>query len=132
MNPLGTTVAALRAENGWTQQELARRITRAGTTVVRYQSVQQLENTPHMRPRYLIQLATAFGKTVEELQNWAPGMPKYGPNVRAHGVREPKPDEYSGVSLTEDEIALLDDYRACNKRARDALRVLASCSRTRA
>src|SRR5690242_1623650 len=67
MNMLGQTVAQLRTANGWSMQELAARVRQAGARNVQYQHIQQLESKPAMSPRYVVELAAAFGKTVEEL-----------------------------------------------------------------
>lgn len=77
---LGNIVAALREATGWGTPEVARRATACGHKRVSYQQIQQLEEKPDRSPSYLPQLAAAFGKTVEELLAWRPGMPAEGPN----------------------------------------------------
>lgn len=132
MNPLGENIAALRAANGWTLQELAANVRRCGAPKVQHQHLQQLEAKPNTRPRYLIELACAFGKTVEELRAWQSGMPHYGPNNSARSV--PRVEE-GGVHaylplLTPDEQSLIDAYRQCNDDVQKAALTLIHAART--
>lgn len=59
---IGKICRALREDRGWTQGELARRI--GG---IKQQSIQQLEDGTVKQPRYLNELASAFGITLYEL-----------------------------------------------------------------
>jgi len=126
MKPLGENIAALRAANGWTLQELAANVRRCGAPKVQHQHLQQLEAKPNTRPRYLIELACAFGKTVEELRAWVPGMPVYGPHATdsrpAFAVRDPA-GEY-GFPMAADERRLIDLYRDCGNEVRKAVLVM--------
>lgn len=107
---LGEIVAKLRTANNWGTPELARRATACGDKKVSYQTIQQLEEKPDTSPRSLPQLAGAFGKTVEELLAWRPGMPPFGPNtgkpapIAAYEVREVD----DGVAETDDDV-LIDE-----------------------
>lgn len=126
MKPLGENIAALRAANGWTLQELAANVRRCGAAKVQHQHLQQLEAKPNTRPRYLIELACAFGKTVEELRVWQPGMPHYGPNGAPRSVshvRELASPPYM-PQISADEQRLLDVYRQCNGEVQQAVLTL--------
>lgn len=98
---LGEIVKSLREAEGWGTPELAKRVVRAGGAKVSYQNIQQLENKPDTKPGYLIPLAKAFGKTVEELYLWRPGMRTIGPNVSPKAVREPATVYGSETSQTD-------------------------------
>lgn len=90
---LGHIVKALREGNGWSLEQLAAYARKNGASAkLKHQSIQQLEKNPLTKPRFERPMAAAFGKTVEELNDWRPGMPFYGPNS---GKAAP-------VSLTEE------------------------------
>lgn len=78
MMQLGEIVLALREANGWSQSDLADRVRACGAQNVQYQHIQNLERAPAMSPRYIVELARAFGKTVEELRNWRHGQAIFG------------------------------------------------------
>lgn len=80
---LGEIVKALRDAHGWGTPQLAARVSKHHDSKVSYQNIQQLEDTPGRRPRYVRALAAAFEKTVEDLYAWRPGMPIKGPNKPA-------------------------------------------------
>lgn len=129
MMQLGEIVLALRTANGWSQQQLAANITRVLGKKVNWQSIQQLEAKPNTRPRYIIELAGAFGKTVEELRAWRPGMPNYGGNRASAGRISDVPAATYAATQPPDEAALLDDYRQCSESTQKALRVMAANGR---
>lgn len=89
---LGEIVKELRTRNSLTLKALAERVKKAGGKTVPWQSLQQLELKPDTSPRFLPALAAAFGKTVEELLAWRPGMPELGSNS---GQRIADPEELS-------------------------------------
>lgn len=130
MRTLGENVSALRAGNRWTLSELANRVRRAGAPKVQHQHLQQLESKPHTHPRYIVELAAAFGKTVEDLHDWEPGMPMYGPNS-AHSHQPRVADTREGYVVAQsgspsaDESELLSAYRSCPPSVREALHTLA-------
>jgi len=66
MQTLGEAVKELREQHGWNQSELARRSSRPGHKV-HPQNIQQLEAGDVQHPRYLGNLAEAFGMTIDEL-----------------------------------------------------------------
>jgi transcriptional regulator with XRE-family HTH domain len=63
MGNIGDTVKRLREERGWSQSELARRVGQR----VKPQNIQQLEDGTVKQPRYLADLARAFGINIEQL-----------------------------------------------------------------
>lgn len=83
--PLGEVVKALRDSRGWGTARLAKAVRAQGGLAKRVASahIQNVESKG-TRPRYIAELAATFGKTVDELLSWRPGMPTEGPN-------EPKP-----------------------------------------
>lgn len=70
---IGEVVAELMTQEGLSQQALAQRVREAGAKQVRYQHIQQLLASPDRKPRYMLELARAFGMSVEELVTWKPG-----------------------------------------------------------
>lgn len=126
MKPLGDIVSALRTENGWTLQELAANIRRQGATNVKHQHLQQLESKPYTSPRYIVELAGAFGKSVEELRTWERGLPYYGPHdLQSAHVRDAAVGNYVvAAQLTDIEKRLLADYRACPPNVQNGVRAL--------
>jgi hypothetical protein len=81
---LAENVRALREANGWGTPALAKAVNAAGAKSVRAAHIQQLERGT--KPSYIRELAAAFGKTVDDLYNWRPGMPPMGPNDPASGA----------------------------------------------
>lgn len=69
---IGEKVKALRGLRGWTFEETAAAVRAQGAKKVRYQHIQQLEHIPTRVPRYLLELAAAFGMSAEEFQSWRP------------------------------------------------------------
>lgn len=72
---LGAIVAGLMKQEGLSLSALAERVRAQGATNVQHQHIQQLLEFPNRRPRYLPELARAFGYTVEQLLAWKPGAP---------------------------------------------------------
>lgn len=71
---LGQIVAGLMKQEGLSLAGLAERVRAQGATNVKHQHIQQLIEFPNRRPRYLPELAKAFGFTVEQLMSWQPGQ----------------------------------------------------------
>lgn len=71
---LGEIVAGLMKQEGLSMAGLAERVRAQGATNVKHQHIQQLIESPNRRPRYLPELAKAFGFTVEQLMSWQPGQ----------------------------------------------------------
>ena len=69
---IGEKVQALITSKGWSLEEVAARVRAAGATNVKYQHIQQLLEFPNRKPRYLLELAAAFGMTGEEVMAWTP------------------------------------------------------------
>jgi hypothetical protein len=69
---LGEIVQDLMRREGLTFEGVAERVRGQGATNVRYQHIQQLLEFPNRRPRYLPELARAFGMTVEEFLAYKP------------------------------------------------------------
>lgn len=78
---LGQIVAGLMKQEGLSLAGLAERVRAQGATNVKHQHIQQLIEFPNRRPRYLPELAKAFGFTVEQLMSWQPGQT---PNPDVH------------------------------------------------
>lgn len=72
---LGQIVAGIMKQEGLSLASVAERVRAQGASNVRHQHIQQLIEFPNRRPRYLPELARAFGFTVEELLAWEVGMP---------------------------------------------------------
>lgn len=134
MRLLGETVAQLRAANRWSLQDLAARVRQQGARSVKYQHIQNLENKPDLSPRYLPELAAAFGKTVEELRTWEDGDPALGHHPgpgagnavgrlldRAYRIAD---EPYVSPEYSDDEKSLIADFRACPAEAQQAIRTL--------
>lgn len=95
----GQKVYALRTARGWNYEETAAQVRAQGAKSVKYQHIQQLEQHPNRVPRYLLELAAAFGMTAEQFATWrGPESPSV-----AEGVREPA-ERYSsaGVDFSAD------------------------------
>lgn len=130
MMQLGEIAAALRAANGWTLKDLAVQIRRAGASNVKHQHLQQLESKPQMRPRYVIELASAFGKSVEDFLSWEPGQPIYGPNrstPQFDGIADSPSTTYPAQQprLSASEQDILEAFRACSAATQKALLTIA-------
>lgn len=63
---IGEITRALMDAQGLNQEALAARVRAHGAPNVKYQHIQQLLDIPTRRPRYLPELARAFGLTVEQ------------------------------------------------------------------
>ena len=119
----------LRQRNGWTLEELAAKVRRAGAKNVRHQHLQQLEARPNTSPRYIIELAMAFEKSVEELRAWEPGQPELGPKSAFAGIRdEPTPYKPS-MELSEEERRMVLDHRECTRDVQAAILVILKAAR---
>lgn len=94
---LGDIVAALMDANGWNAPELARQVTVIRKKKTSRQNIEDVVFKRALRPRYLMELAKAFGKSAEDLVAWRPGMPTFGPNV-------PKPKQLT-VEGSDDEAS---------------------------
>lgn len=129
MRPLGEIVRLLRQRNGWTLEELAGKVRRAGAKNVRHQHLQQLEARPNTSPRYIVELAMAFEKSVEELRSWEPGQPELGPSADFVGVRDEPTPYRPAMDLSEQERRLVLDHRQCSKDVQDAVLVILSAAK---
>lgn len=78
---IGQIVESLMGRDGLTLEAIAERVRAQGAKNVRYQHIQQLIQFPNRQPRYLPELAKAFGMTVEEFL-------AYGSRAR-YSVAEP-------------------------------------------
>jgi hypothetical protein len=68
---VGEIVRALMAHHGLNFEGVAERVRAQGAKNVRYQHIQQLLEHPNRRPRYLPELARAFGLTVEDFLSYS-------------------------------------------------------------
>lgn len=93
---------------------------------MQFQHIQNLEKKPNLSPRYLPELAAAFGKTVEELREWKDGDPVFGhhKNVRLLHLAEERGRYGDTPSYTAEEITLITHYRACAPETQKAIRTL--------
>lgn len=130
MEMLGKIVTRLRVGNGWSMQDLAARVRHVGAKNVRYQHIQNLENKPNTSPRYLFELAAAFGKTVEELRSWHDGLPVFGPH--APGTVAEAAPTYPRSIVSADELDLLEHYRSCRDEMKRAIRNVAAAGAIKA
>ncbi|MBA0362752.1 hypothetical protein [Stenotrophomonas maltophilia] len=67
---IGDITKGLMDAHGLGVEALAARVRAAGAPNVKYQHLQQLLEIPTRRPRYLPELAKAFGLTVEQFLQW--------------------------------------------------------------
>lgn len=72
---IGLILSELMRSADLTMEAVAERVRAQGATNVRYQHIQQLLEFPNRRPRYLPELARAFGMSVEEFLAYSPGKP---------------------------------------------------------
>jgi phage repressor protein C with HTH and peptisase S24 domain len=68
MSTLGERVKAEREARGWSQAELARRVTRAGYSITQG-GIAQIERRGDTEPKSIVQLAQALGLSVHWLQS---------------------------------------------------------------
>lgn len=80
---IGKILEALMRETGLNLTQVAERVRAQGAENVRYQHIQGLVDFPNRVPRYLPQLARAFGMTVEQLLMYQPGTPVEVNELRA-------------------------------------------------
>jgi len=128
MMQLGEIVLALREANGWTQGDLADRVRACGAQKVQYQHIQNLERSPAMSPRYIVELARAFGKTVEELRNWRQGQPIFGSGDAKAVLREEGGRYHVSYEMSGRERLLVEAYRRCDEKTQLALLQLAKAA----
>ncbi|HHA2747831.1 TPA: hypothetical protein ACOEQV_000199 [Stenotrophomonas maltophilia] len=67
---IGEITRGLMEAHGLGVEALAARVRAAGAPNVKYQHIQQLLDTPTRRPRYMVELARAFGMSVEQFLSW--------------------------------------------------------------
>ena len=72
---IGEITRGLMEAHGLGVEALAARVRAAGAPNVKYQHIQQLLDTPTRRPRYIPELARAFGMSVEQFLTWDKGEP---------------------------------------------------------
>lgn len=73
---IGDKLTALMPLSGFdTLEAVAIAVRRAGAPTVKYQHLQQLLKFPNRQPRYIVQLASIFGMSVEQFIAWQPGKP---------------------------------------------------------
>ena len=92
MTTLGERVKAERRAKGWSQAELARRVTKAGYSITQG-GIAQIERRGDTEPKSIVQLAQALGLSVNWLQS-----------VRG--------DKTAGVSGDDEQISMLPPGRA--------------------
>lgn len=71
---IGEIVRALMDRHDLSFEAVAERVRAQGATNVRYQHIQQLIEFPNRRPRYLPELARAFGLSVEQFLEFRASM----------------------------------------------------------
>ncbi len=92
MSTLGERVKTEREAKGWSQAELARRVTRAGYSITQG-GIAQIERRGETEPKSIVQLAQALGLSVTWLQS--------NRGDKSRGVI-PSPDEDDAqLALTE-------------------------------
>lgn len=79
----GEILASLMTEHDLNLRAVADRVRAQGARNVRYQHIQQLLEFPTRRPRFLPELAAAFGLTVEQFLAYQPGSSS---SVREEGA----------------------------------------------
>lgn len=84
---IGDITRLLMDAHGLNLETVASRVRSAGAANVKYQHIQQLLDIPTRRPRYLPELARAFGLTVEEFLR-----------VNGTSLREPTPLYRTGLA----------------------------------
>lgn len=70
---IGDILRFLMDQHGVNTATVAERVRRAGATTVRHQHIQQILKHQTAKPRYLIELAAAFGMSAEQFINFRPG-----------------------------------------------------------
>jgi hypothetical protein len=93
---LAKNVRALREARGWGAPEVARRMKALGVENASATNIQNVEKGG--TPRAIVELASVFGKSVEDLYDWRPGMPTEGPNHPAPQASKP------AGPLTQDQL----------------------------
>ena len=90
MSTLGERVKTERKAKGWSQAELARRVTRAGYSITQG-GIAQIERRGDTEPKSIVQLAQALGLSVNWLQS-----------TRGEKVARPMPEDDDGqLALSE-------------------------------
>ena len=91
MTTLGERVKAERRAKGWSQAELARRVTRAGYSITQG-GIAQIERRGDTEPKSIVQLAQALGLGV----NW---------------LQSTRGDKTAGVSGDDEQLSMLPSGR---------------------
>ena len=98
MNTLAQRVAETRSTRGWSQSELARRISERrralGKAPVKQQSINQLELGGVDNPRYLLELAEVLGVDAGWLSGNPGATPAPGTSARKYGLGDA--DQHKG------------------------------------
>lgn len=87
MSTLGERVKTERKAKGWSQAELARRVTRAGYSITQG-GIAQIERRGDTEPKSIVQLAQALGLSVNWLQS-----------IKGEKTARPTPDDDEGELL---------------------------------
>jgi phage repressor protein C with HTH and peptisase S24 domain len=104
MTTLGERVKAERRAKGWSQAELARRVTKAGYSITQG-GIAQIERRGETEPKSIVQLAQALGLSV-------------------HWLQSTRGDKTAGVSADDEQLSLLP----AGRRGRAAASVSAPSS----
>ena len=91
MTTLGERVKAERRAKGWSQAELARRVTRAGYQITQG-GIAQIERRGETEPKSIVQLASALGLSV-------------------HWLQSTRGDKTAGVSADDEQLSMLPTGR---------------------
>jgi len=103
-------VRRLREARGWDQSELARRVSSIASRKVAAQSIQQLEAGDVSRPRYLPELATALGTSLEYLLTGE--GPSQLPNAKELPLTLPRKIPIINYIQAGHPKEVVDDYMA--------------------
>ena len=104
---LGPKIEALMRLKDWNLEQTAEAVRAQGAANVKYQYIQQLLDNPNRVPRYLIELAAAFGMTAEQLKEWKIGTPV---------PQAPKPKPLRRIRLYDDPSELPEDQYVMFRR----------------
>lgn len=104
---IGPLIEKLMAAEGLTYENVAARVRAQGAAHVKYQHIQQLVQFPNRRPKYILELARAFGFTVEEFMGLA---------AASNRISEPRA-LYTPASLpVRSRLATMEDAVALLRR----------------
>src|SRR5215207_6920895 len=87
MTTLGERVKAERRAKGWSQAELAQRVTKAGYSITQG-GIAQIERRGETEPKSIVQLAQALGLSV-------------------HWLQSTRGDKTAGVSADDEQLSML-------------------------